>query len=303
MVDYRVRSEDTLVRIAARFNVSVKQIVDANAIADPNRIVVGQVLRIPGGEPVAAPAPAAAVQPPAAPAGLNIDRKKFRLPGHDYVAEATTKNLLVVHFTAGMSASGAVSQFRTGMAKDLATGAMRYDRIATAYVLDLSGIVYELFDPTYWAYHLKAGVPNEQRSIGIEVVNPGALMEDRGDASFLNWWPPADPGSGAALFRTRFCGKQEHDRYVEQTWRGFRFWAAFTEEQRRALPPLVKYLCAAHNIPARVSPRQRWLPAKSDRSYFDQFTGVAGHHHFRDDKFDPGPAWDWSLLGLPEVET
>lgn len=44
---YRVQSGDTLVAIAARFGTTVKAIAELNGIADPSRIRVGQVLRIP----------------------------------------------------------------------------------------------------------------------------------------------------------------------------------------------------------------------------------------------------------------
>jgi LysM repeat protein len=38
---------DTLFRIALRFGVPLRQIVQANGIFDPKRIFVGQVLNIP----------------------------------------------------------------------------------------------------------------------------------------------------------------------------------------------------------------------------------------------------------------
>ena len=44
---YRVKSGDTLYTIAAQFGTTIKAIVEANGIADPNRIVVGQKLIIP----------------------------------------------------------------------------------------------------------------------------------------------------------------------------------------------------------------------------------------------------------------
>ena len=44
---YIVVSGDTLSRIAARYGVTVQAIAAANGIADPSRIRVGQVLKIP----------------------------------------------------------------------------------------------------------------------------------------------------------------------------------------------------------------------------------------------------------------
>lgn len=45
---YVVKSGDTLYRIAAKYGVTVQQIVAANNIANPNLIFTGQVLKIPG---------------------------------------------------------------------------------------------------------------------------------------------------------------------------------------------------------------------------------------------------------------
>lgn len=48
---YVVREGDTLSGIAARFGVSEEAILKQNAIDDPNKLLVGQELVIPAGEP------------------------------------------------------------------------------------------------------------------------------------------------------------------------------------------------------------------------------------------------------------
>lgn len=52
---YVVQRGDTLARIAARYGVTTKQIVDLNGITNPNLIFTGQKLRIPAAAPAAAP--------------------------------------------------------------------------------------------------------------------------------------------------------------------------------------------------------------------------------------------------------
>jgi lipoprotein-anchoring transpeptidase ErfK/SrfK len=47
---YTVQRGDTLLRIALRFNVSMAALVEANRLADADRIYVGQQLIIPGGD-------------------------------------------------------------------------------------------------------------------------------------------------------------------------------------------------------------------------------------------------------------
>ena len=60
---YRVRGGDNLGVIARRFGTTVSAIAKANGISNPNRIRVGQVLKIPGNESPAAPSPAPRPRP------------------------------------------------------------------------------------------------------------------------------------------------------------------------------------------------------------------------------------------------
>lgn len=56
---YTVRSGDTLSGIAARYGTTWQHLQQLNGLADPNRIYVGQVLKVTGSAPASAPAPAA----------------------------------------------------------------------------------------------------------------------------------------------------------------------------------------------------------------------------------------------------
>jgi LysM repeat protein len=57
---YTVQRGDTLGKIAARYGVTTKQIVDLNGIKNPNLIVPGQKLKIPGTKSAATSAPSGA---------------------------------------------------------------------------------------------------------------------------------------------------------------------------------------------------------------------------------------------------
>ena len=57
-----IQPGDTLTVIARRFGSTVEAIVEANAIADPNEIAVGQVLFIPTTSPPPSPTPATTAQ-------------------------------------------------------------------------------------------------------------------------------------------------------------------------------------------------------------------------------------------------
>lgn len=65
---YTVQPGDTLTKIAARFNVTVEAIVQANRLANPNAIRVGQTLTIPEGQPAPPPPPTGSPSSGAPPA-------------------------------------------------------------------------------------------------------------------------------------------------------------------------------------------------------------------------------------------
>ena len=273
-----VRAGDTLTSIARQLGVPLHLLIEVNGITDPNRLRAGQILRVPAISTDTAEHPAPPHDTPLAAAPLSIDRTRYRLPPSHYMREETRKDLIILHFTAGTTAAGA---FATWMAADA--------RVATAYLIDPSGTVYELFDPAYWAYHL--GIPgsasqnfrHDRRSIGIEIVNPGPLKERNGD---LFWWPGG--------YTARWCSLQETARYVKLPHRGFQYFAAFTPAQASALAPLTAYLRERFGIPMRLPAASR-RAAADPAGYFRDFSGIACHHNFRADKFDVGPAfnWDW----------
>lgn len=285
MNEYKVRSGDTLSVICRRFGVPLHLLIEVNSITDPNKIKVGQTLRIPSVTTDSADHEGDTAAPIPAPApSIVIDQSKYRLPRSGYIGEQHPKDLIVLHFTAGASARSA---YNTWMAASA--------RVATAYVLDLDGTIYEFFDPSYWAYHLgikgadAANHLHDKRSIGIEIVNPGPLKANA--AGELCWWYPAN------RFETVWCTEAQTDRYVKQSYRGFNHFAAYTEAQIQSLTPLIRALRERFTIPKR-------LPAVAKRNvaepggYFKTFTGIASHQNFRADKFDVGPAFPWDRITL-----
>jgi LysM repeat protein len=64
---HKIRRGETLSEIASRYNVTVQAIVQANSLDNPNRIVTGQSLVIPGSS--SAPSGAQPTSPPPAAAG------------------------------------------------------------------------------------------------------------------------------------------------------------------------------------------------------------------------------------------
>jgi N-acetyl-anhydromuramyl-L-alanine amidase AmpD len=206
------------------------------------------------------------------PAAIRIDRS-FALEPKDYVAVATPKNLIVIHFTAGQSARSAFDTWRSDPR-----------RIATAYIVDLDGTIYETFDPRYWASHLgiKGGPDHDKRSIGIEIANVGPLTRSD-DKKSLTWWV------GQA-----FCTLEQTTRYRQSPYRGHDYYAAFPDAQMTAVRGLVGYLQDRFSIAKELPPLAR--RDEFDDTFFASFRGVATHANFRKDKFDIGPAFSWDGL-------
>ncbi len=213
-----------------------------------------------------------------------VDTRTFRLPEGEYVNQSVPKDLIVLHFTAGTSARSVYSTWtqRPG-------GAV--SRVATAYVVDLDGSIYEFFPADRWAYHLGMTVRNpasfnDRRSVGIEIVNPGPLRLDSDSPDQLNWWPNS--------FSNRWCAISETDRYVRADYRGYRYFATFPKVQVEAVRRLTGHLCDRFQIPKVLPPANR--RNEFDPNFYCSFRGIASHQNFRADKCDVGPAWNWGSL-------
>jgi N-acetyl-anhydromuramyl-L-alanine amidase AmpD len=283
MRTYTVRAGDTLGKIARKFSVSMDGIVRLNNIPNPDRIRVGTTLRIPelttdGMDAVPLP-----VEPPLAPGAVTstipINRSRFVLPTKEFFPEVVEKDLIVLHFTAGQSAQSA---FNTWMNNP--------ERVATAYIVDSDGTIYELFDPCYWAYHLgvKGTSAHDRRSIGVEIANVGPLKQSPSDTNRLDWWPNN--------WGTPWCRLDEAGRYVRTRFRGIDYFASFPEPQVTSVARLAAYLCERFGVPKNLPARTR--RKECDTSYYATRKGVVPHQNFRPDKWDVGPAFDWERLGI-----
>lgn len=182
---------------------------------------------------------------------------------------------MVLHFTAGFSADSAITFWKSNK-----------NGVSTPYIIDLDGTVYQTYDPRYWSYHL--GIPkvshdNDKRAIAIEIVNIGPLRLKEGK---LYCWPNN--------FGRVFCDESETGKYINSSYRGFDYYARFTDAQAVAIPELVSRTCDAFSI-ARAIPGDDKRTA-CEVSWFSNYRGIASHQNFRADKFDIGPAFDWSIL-------
>jgi N-acetyl-anhydromuramyl-L-alanine amidase AmpD len=202
---------------------------------------------------------------------------KSGISGYFY-PETTQKDSIVLHFSCGF------------LAGDIATLVEQDSRMSVHYVLGRNGVAYQLFNTAYWSYHLGKGCVggntlNSKRSVAIEISNIGPLVE-RG--SFL-----------VDIYGGIYCDLSDQQYYVKlpNPYRGYQYYATFTEKQYVSLKTLITYLCGKWNIPRKFLPELDRYNIFKDNASACAFKGIVSHVNYRaDGKVDIGPAFDWSKI-------
>lgn len=195
--------------------------------------------------------------------------------GHGYYYRAKfTKKRIVIHFTVGHIKS------------DIATLASKNRHVSTALVIGRDGTVYQLFNSYYWSYHLGknaigTNTKTSKESIGIEISNFGPLKKEG--------------NSLKTAYNTTFCSLDDTEQYIklDQPYRGYTYYAAFTDTQYEAIINSLRYLTAEYGIPrefVRAAIRNETTREGA------LLNGIVSHVNSRKDKFDIGPAFDWDRV-------
>lgn len=176
--------------------------------------------------------------------------------------------LMMCH-TAGGSAASAVNHW-----------ASTPERVATAFIIERDGTIYNTFDPACWAYHLglRGYTSLEKASIGIELVAFGNLTHDN-LAGFRAW-----------------TGRKIDIKEVEiKEYRKEKYFHSYTGKQLTSLKNLITHLCIIYQIPHTVYVGRIFdynnpgtLPA-----------GIWSHSSVRADKVDCFPQWNIYNALLP----
>ena len=298
---HTVSKGDTLAKIIRKyyggFDIRrLDMVMAANALDDPDKIRVGQKLKLPGnwsGARGAVAPPVTDIPHTDRQIGALVDRTgpsgtptagraapaavAKPLGDQDYWKDRFHKDLIVLHFTAGYDWQGAYATFK------------KPGRVATPFLVGLDGTIYRLFDERCWAYHLgikgraSENSRHDKRSIGIEIVNIGPAWSKNG-----HW--------------VDYTGKTwPADHIIKGANRGAQGGVAFPQLQVDAVCALVNWLLCEYRIPRRI-------PADSTGFQLPVvagFRGVATHQMFRRDKYDLGPAFPYAQLirdcGLEKV--
>ena len=201
----------------------------------------------------------------------------------NYVKEVTKKTQIVIHHTV----SG------EGVEGDISWWNKLTEKIATHFIIDRLGVVYQLFDEKYWAYHLGTTSEHFKKfSLQYQNLNKSTISIE------LDVWGPVLPFEGK-FYPVKF--NPDTKKYVPNTaakpindnpeeyctgYRGHRYYEMYTTKQLLALQQLLQQLTQRHNIPTVYAGDNFWV---ANNLALSGQSGIWGHCSFRTDKSDPHP--------------
>jgi N-acetylmuramoyl-L-alanine amidase len=214
-----------------------------------------------------------------------------------YYKKVTKKDKIVLHYTVGT------------IRGDLASLTKVDTHMSVSYVVARNGIIYEIFDPKYWSYHLGQGsiggnAYNSERSIGIELSNYGPLklVKDNLETIYSEQ-KYEDKGETKTTKKDIYCKVSETESYDKVNFKGYDYFASFTKEQLDSTKELVSYLCKEFDIPKVIldeSKRYKVFPSSNASVVY---RGICSHVNFRSSgKWDIGPHFPWTDLISSEVK-
>lgn len=222
----------------------------------------------------------------------NINSTRFILPPENYYSELFTKKTIVLHHTNGWAEkNGKPSMNHFYWWKSHYGSINNRAKVATAFSIDTDGNIYQHFDPKYWAYHLGLGKARnylDKQSIGIELVNEGQMTKDSNGK--FHWY------SGEVAIP--YNRVDDEPVYVEKKWRGYNWFAPYTEEQIKATLWLVEYLSKNYGIKMNFIEDCEYRPDLLSGN----FEGIYNHANVRDypstrPKWDLSPAFPFKRFG------
>lgn len=219
---------------------------------------------------------------------------KLPLAPDQYYQKAYAKKYIFLHHTAGGSAASSVGGW-----------AANPEHIATPYLIDRNGDIFETYDPKYWAYSLgvKGNSDIEKAAIPIEICCYGSLAVAKKDETPKPGKPirykkgdiitytgkviAHDKIVTLPSFRPEVNPFNENNKYVDHKDVSYTatLWEAYTPQQIAALAQLLPYLIDKFKITLQPDRKNFW-------EYKNPATlppGIYSHTTVRKDKIDIFP--------------
>jgi len=188
------------------------------------------------------------------------------------------KDQIVLHFTMGY------------LGGDTATLTKKDYHVSVPFLIGRNGIIYNLYHSFYWSYHLGSAAVGgnkirSRKTIAVEISNIGPLIKDGNDLVTTYSKPEK---------KDVYCTLDQNEFYQEISFRGYDYYASFTEQQYQSLIILLRYLTARYKIPREILPEADRFQTNAA---VPDFKGIVSHVNYRaKGKTDFGPAFDWQQL-------
>lgn len=188
-----------------------------------------------------------------------IDTETYQLNKTNFYKKIYTKTQIVIGHTGrkDMRHFDAWLNRRNGQYKKTA-----------AFSIDKDGVVYQHYDPKYYSDFI--GVEQDKCNISIVLVNCGWLKLNEMN-KYVDWL-------GHIYSKST--------KIVEKSWRDYRYWYPYTEEQYLSLKKLTDHLCQDFSIKNKII----------DNNVYDEdvdlFKGITFRSNYDKELTDVSPAFE-----------
>lgn len=188
-----------------------------------------------------------------------INKTDYILTNKNYIQEETIKDKIVI----GNSLSNDLKYFNGWL-----TRLGGEYKGTSMFTIDIDGTIYQHFDTKYYSnYMTEIGV--NENLISVNLVNEGWLIKDKNyENRFYN-----------------YVGNIYNKEVYTKKWRGYEFWAEYTEEQFKSTIDLVRKLCDEHVLDRTVISHNTKLDSIKD------IKGVLYKSNFKKYYSDLNPSW------------
>jgi hypothetical protein len=149
-----------------------------------------------------------------------------------------------------------------------------------AFTIDAAGVVYKHFDPKYQSDYFK-DLEQNSKTIVILLENDGWLVKDKEINEFISCL--------GHIYK-------EQENIVKKKWRGYDFWAPYSDKQLESAFELVDQLCEEFFIPKTA------LNNNVKNDDLNEYMGVLYKSNLNKIYTDLSPAFDFETFKT-KIET
>jgi hypothetical protein len=192
-----------------------------------------------------------------------IDTSTYVLSEKNYIKDLDNKSFIIFGHTSTTNMNHFVGWVN------------RYNgkyRKTAAYTIGFDGTIYRHFNPEYRSNYFN-NIEMDSKSIVILLENEGYLTANEEKTEFIGWL-------GNIYNRS--------DIVVRRKWRGYEYWAPYTQEQMDSAIQLTKTLCDDFSIP-RVA-----MEHNTKVDDFGDYAGVLYKSNLNKLATDLSAAWDYT---------